>query len=100
CQCETSHRRAHPTLNPSHIKIVQGTGACAGRYGSTFEQTLHICVMVVIQTTHRDALAVALQFAAHCAVLTTIVNLHGKTAVRPKLTLSAKTVGCLQQGDQ
>src|SRR6266496_6271270 len=73
--------------------LGNGTRPCAGRDGSTFEQILHIFIVVVIQTTHRDALAVALQFASHPAVLTTIVNLHRKTAVGPKLTLSAKPVG-------
>src|SRR5213079_1283858 len=94
------HGRAHSPLEPSCIKIVQRTGACAGRYGSSFEQTLHILIVVVIQATHRDALAVALQFASHPAVLTTIVNLHGKTAVCPKLALAAETVRCLQQCNQ
>src|SRR5207244_5145142 len=99
-QSETSHGWAHPPLDPSHIKIVQRTGACAGRYGSSFEQTLHLFIVVVIQATHRDALAVALQFASHPAVLTAIVNLHGKTAVCPELALGAKTVRGLQQRNQ
>ena len=79
---------------------MQRTGACAGRYGSSFEQTLHILIVVVIQATHRDALAVALQFASHPAVLTAVVNLHSKTAVCPKLALAAETVRCLQQCNQ
>ena len=79
---------------------MQGTGACAGSDGRTFQEILQIFIMVIIQTTHGDALAVALPFASHSAVLSTIVHLHGKTAVRPKLTLGTKPVGCLQQGHQ
>jgi hypothetical protein len=60
------------------------------------QQVFQIVIMVAVQTTHGDAFAVALQFASHPAVLTTIVNLHGETAVRPKLALGAKTMGCLQ----
>jgi len=56
--------------------------------------------MVIIQTTHREALAVGLQFAANPAVLSTIMNLHGKAAARPKLALGAKPVWRLEQGHQ
>src|SRR5215813_6938792 len=37
--------------------------------------------MVVIQTTHRDALVVAQQFPAHKAELAAVIGLDGKTAV-------------------
>ena len=53
-----------------------------------------------IQTTHRDALTVALQFASHVAVLAAVMGLDGETAVGPKLALGSETVGCLQQGHQ
>ena len=55
---------------------------------------------MVVQTTHGDALAVALQFAAHGAVLAAIVSLHGETAVGPELPLGAETMRCLQQRHQ
>src|SRR6516225_11117034 len=56
--------------------------------------------MVSIQTAHRDALAVALQFPAHKAELATVIRLDGKTAVGPKLALGTEAMGCLQQGHQ
>src|SRR5436309_8026670 len=56
--------------------------------------------MVSIQTTHRDALAVAVQFPAYHAVLAAVIGLDGKTAVGPKLTLSPEAMGCLQYGHQ
>src|SRR5580765_8800681 len=56
--------------------------------------------MVAIQATHRDALAVALQFPAHNAVLATVIGLDGKTAVGPKLALGTEAMGCLQYGHQ
>src|SRR5690349_21218149 len=77
CQGEMSHGWAHPPLHPSQIIILQRTRTCAGRYGRTFEQILHIFVVVVIQTAYRDALAVALQFASYPAVLPTVVHLDG-----------------------
>jgi len=54
--------------------------------------------MVAIQTAHRDALAVALQFPAHKAELAAVLGLDGKTAVGPKLALGTEPVWCLQQG--
>jgi hypothetical protein len=56
--------------------------------------------MVSIQTTHRDALAVALQLPAHNAVLAAVIRLDGKTAVCPKLALGTEAMGCLQYGHQ
>ena len=85
CQGKTGHRRPHPFGNPSRIEIVQGARTRAGRDGSTFEETLQIFIVIVIQTAHCDALAVALQFASHTAVLATVVSLDRETAVGPKL---------------
>ena len=56
--------------------------------------------MVAIQTTHRDALAVALQLPTHNAVLATVIGLDSKTAVSPKLALGTEAMGCLQQDHQ
>ena len=56
--------------------------------------------MVVIQTAHRDALAVALQFASHLAVLTAVVRLDRETTVGPELPLGTETMRGLQQGHQ
>ena len=57
-------------------------------------------IVVVIQTAHRDALAVALQFASHRAVLAAVVGLDCETAVGPELALGTETVRGLQQGHQ
>src|SRR3981081_2133869 len=98
CQGKTGHRRPYPFGNQSDIEVLQRTRTCAGRDGSTFEKILQILVVVVIQTAQRDALAVALQFASHGAVLAAIVSLHGETAVGPELPLGTETMRCLQQG--
>ena len=54
--------------------------------------------MVAIQTTHRDALAVAFQFPALKAELAAVIGLDGQTAVGPKLALSTEAmpfdIGC------
>ena len=83
CQGETGHRRPYPLLNPSHIKVAQGARTCAGRDGRTFEEILQISIVVVIQTAYRHALAVALQFASHRAVLPTVVGLDCETTAGP-----------------
>ena len=62
---------------------MQGARTCAGREGSTFEEILHIVIVVVIQTAHREAFAVALQFASQVAVLAAIVSLDGETEAKP-----------------
>ena len=56
--------------------------------------------MVAIQTTHRDALAVAFQFPALKAELAAVIGLDGETAVGPKLPLGTEPMGCLQYGHQ
>src|SRR5207344_480177 len=56
--------------------------------------------MVAVQATHCDALAVALQFPTHKAVLAAVIGLDRKTAVCPKLALGTEAMGCLQYGHQ
>ena len=56
------------------------------------EQIFQILIMVVIQTTHADTLAVTLRFPAHIAVLAAIVGLDCETIIGPKLPLGAETV--------
>jgi hypothetical protein len=48
-----------------HIEVVPRTWTCAGRNRCTFVKILQLFIVVVVQTVHRDAPAVALQFAAH-----------------------------------
>src|ERR1022692_3962413 len=94
------HRRPHPFGNPSSIEIVQGARTRAGRDGGTFEETLQIFIVIVIQTAHRDALSVALQFSSHAAVIAAVVSLDRETTVGPELSLGTETMWCLQQCHQ
>ena len=98
--CQTGHGRPHPLGNSCKIKILQRARTCAGRDGRSFEQILQVVIGIVIQTSHRDGFAVALQFAANPAVLTAVVRFHGETAVGPQLALAPKTMRCLQQCHQ
>src|SRR5206468_10533323 len=66
----------------------------------TLQENFQIVIMIAIETTHRDALAVALQFPAHNAVLAAVIRLDSKTAVGPELALGAEAMGCLQQDHQ
>src|SRR5207237_10402290 len=90
----------HSLVHPRHIKVAQRTRTGAGRDGSTFEKALQIFIVVVIQTAHRAALAVALHFASHVAVLTAVMSLDCETAVGPQLPLAAETMWRLQQPHQ
>jgi hypothetical protein len=58
----------HPFLHQGSVKILQRPKAFNGRDGRPFQEILQIMIMVVIQTTYRDARAVALQFSSHKAV--------------------------------
>ena len=98
--CETGHRRPHPFLYQSNIEIAERPRPSTGRLGSAFEQIFQILIMGVIQTTHGDALPVALQFPSYIAVLTAVVNLDCETAVCPQLSLGTETVSSLQQRHQ
>jgi len=60
------------------------------------QEIFHIGIMVAIQTTHRDALAVALPFPAHEAELAAVIGLDRKPAVGPKLALGTEAMGRLQ----
>ena len=57
-------------------------------------------IMIVIQTAHRDALPVALQFPSYIAVLAAVVSLDCETTVGPQLPLGTEPVWCLQQRHQ
>ena len=86
----------HPFGNQSNIDVMDRARTGAGRDGSSFEQILQIPVVVVPQSAHRDALAVALQFASHIAVLAAVVSLDGETIVGPQLPFGTETVWGLQ----
>ena len=63
-------------------------------YRRAFEQILEIFIVVVIQAANRDALPIALEFAAHIAVsLSTVVSLDRETTVGPQLALVRKRSG-------
>src|SRR4029077_10922180 len=71
-----------------------------GSAGHPFQSIFQTMDTAVIQTSHCDALAVALQLPAPKAALAAVIRLDGKTAVCPKLALAAEAMGCLQQGHQ
>jgi hypothetical protein len=77
-------------------KPFKGAAISASARPGPLHEILHIFIVVVIQTTHRDALAVALHFAAHPAVLTTIARSAGScwnvaSPSRPTPYIYAKT---------
>jgi hypothetical protein len=74
--------------------------AGAGRDRGAFEQILEIAIVVAIQPSNADAFPVAHHLATNIAVLAAVVSFDGEPAVRPELSLGAKTVWCLQQRDQ
>src|SRR5450759_981708 len=100
CQGETRHGRPHPLLQEGNIEIAQWSWASARGDRCAFEEILQIVIMVVVQASHRDALAVALQFASHIAILAAVVSLDCETAIRPQLSLGTEPVWRLQQGDE
>ena len=86
---------AHDKAQFEHFVLAASCG-CWGK-----DAILHILlVVVVVQTTHADALTVALPLASHVAILAAVMGLDGETTVGPKLALSSETVGCLQQCHQ
>jgi hypothetical protein len=85
-----------PILHQGSIEILQRPGAFDGRDGRPLQEIFQIMIMVAVQATHRDALAVTLQLPTHNAVLATVIGLDGKTAVGPKLALATEAMGCLQ----
>jgi len=62
-----------------------------------FEQILEIVIIVVIETSHADALPVAKQLSSDIAVLTAVVSFNCESAVGPQLSLGTETVWRLQQ---
>jgi hypothetical protein len=70
------------------------------RYGSsTFEQIFQFVIVTSIQPTDRGWLLRALQLAPDIMVLGTAVRFDPKPDVSPELPLGAKTMRCLQDGE-
>jgi hypothetical protein len=51
CEREASHIRLHSLGQQSYVKVLQWSLATTGAHGRTFEDPLHLVVMILIQTT-------------------------------------------------
>jgi len=100
CEREARHFRLHPLGQQSCVKVLQGPGAKTGAHGPTFEDPLHLVVVILIQTTDLLWLFGTLQLSVHITMLRAVVRLHSQTAVGPQLPLATEAVGRLHQGQQ
>ncbi len=92
---EASHIRLHPLGQQPCVKVLQWSCATTGAHGRTFEDHLHLVVVVLIQTTDLLWLFGALQLSVHITMLGAVVRFHSQTAVGPQLPLAAEPVGRL-----
>ena len=100
CEREASHFRLHSPGQQSCVKILQWSRATTGAQGRTFEDPLHLVVVILIQTTDLLWLFGTLQLSVHITMLRTVVRLHPQTTVGPQLPLATEPVGRLHQGQQ
>src|SRR5580700_11998105 len=100
CEREASHIRLHPLSQQSCVKVLQWSRATTGAHGRTFEDPLHLVVVILVQTSDLLWLFGTLQLSVHITMLCAVVRLHPQTAVGPQLPLAAEPVGRLHQGQQ
>src|SRR5271170_4320243 len=100
CEREASHLRLHPLGQQSCVKVLQWSRATTGAQGRTFEDLLHLVVVILIQTTDLLWLFGTLQLSVYITMLCAVVRLYPQATVGPQLPLAAESVWRLHQGQQ
>ena len=85
CQREASHIRLHALGQQFCVKDLQWSGATTGAQSRTFEDLLHLVVLILIQTADLLWLFGTLQLSVHITMLGAVVGLHSQTTVGPQL---------------
>src|SRR5215469_14668195 len=83
CQGETSHFWLHPLGQQTGVEVVKRSSTTTGIRGRTFENLLHLMVVILIETTNLLWLFGTLQSSVHITMLRAVVGLHPKAAVGP-----------------
>src|ERR1700677_899060 len=75
CERQTSHLRLHPLGQQTRVEIAERSTTTTGARGRTFEDLLHLMVMILIQTTNLLWLLGTLQSSIHITMLCAVVRL-------------------------
>src|SRR5438132_6245823 len=79
-------------------KILKWSGLYTRPGGGSFEQTLQIVVVVLVQATNRDLFLGTSQLSFYVAVFASGAGFQCQSAIGPELSLGAKTMRGLDQG--
>ena len=88
---KTCHGGPHPFREKAQVEIAQWSRPGTGQDRRAFEQILEIAIVVAVQPSNATAFPVANHLATNIAVLAAVVSFDGEPAVRPELSLGAKT---------
>src|SRR5215470_19171428 len=99
CERQTSHLRLHPLGQQTRVEIAERSPT-TGTRGRTFEDLLHLMVMILIQTTNLLRLLGTLQSSLHITMLCAVVRLHSQTTIGPQWPLATEAMRRLHEGQQ
>src|SRR5260370_27515569 len=69
CEREASHLRLHSLGQQSCVKVLQWSRVTTGAHGCTFEDLLHLVVVILIQTADLLGLFGTVQVSVHLTIL-------------------------------
>ena len=90
---EACHIRLHPLGQQSLVEVLQWSRATTGAHGRTFEDLLHLVIVILVQTTDLLWLFGTLQLAIDITMLRAVVRLHRQATVGPQLPFAAERWG-------
>src|SRR6266852_1155800 len=99
-QSTARHLRLDPFGDQRIVKLLERSALGSGNGRGTLVEILQIVIVIAIQSTNRDLLLRSLQLSLDGTVIGTAVCFDPKPNVRPKLSLGAKPVRCLEERDQ
>src|SRR5439155_6563758 len=96
-QRQTRHGWLDTSGQGSLVEILERAGPYTGPGGRTFAQAFPIMIGVLVQTANGDLFLRTSQSAFNIAIVRTAAGFQSKSAVSPKLSLSAETMRGLDQ---
>jgi len=82
CEREACHIGLHSLGQQSFVKVLQWSGTMTGAHGRTFEDLLHLVVVILVQATDLLRLFGTLQLAIHITMLSAYALRVGKDGVK------------------
>src|SRR5207302_2026649 len=89
-----------PLGKQTSVEVVQRSSTTTGARGCTFEDLLHLVVVILIETTNLRWFFGTLQLSVYITMLRAVVRFHPQAAIFPQLPLATESVRRLHQRQQ